>query len=179
VVLQFWYSSKRPCVSVSCVLLCCVGGSLLIILNFWCQNFLFKSQHCPPVQLNGVSLVQPDKVKYQRLHLIRRLTYRKHITTKRRHLDLQLRKLYWILGRKSQLSLENKLLVYKAILKPIWTYGVQLCGTVSNFNIDILERFQFKVMRIITGAPWYVPNTLLRRDLYQCFPTFVRPRPGK
>jgi hypothetical protein len=27
---------------------------------------------------------------------------------------------------KSQLSLENKLLVYKAILKPIWTYGVHL-----------------------------------------------------
>jgi hypothetical protein len=89
------------------------------------------------------------------------------MTTKRKHLDLQLRKLYWILGRKSQLSLENKLLMYKAILKPIWTYGVQLWGTASNSNIDILERFQSKVrvLRIITDAPWYVPNTMIRRDL--------------
>jgi len=63
------------------------------------------------------------------------------------------------------LSLENKLLVYKAILKPIWTYGVQLWGTASNSNIDIVERFQSKVLRIITDAPWYVPNTVIRRDL--------------
>jgi len=27
---------------------------------------------------------------------------------------------------KSQLLLENKVLMYKAIMKPIWTYGVQL-----------------------------------------------------
>ena len=69
--------------------------------------------------------------------------------------------MYWILGRKSQLSLENKLLVYKAILRPISTYGVQLWGTASNSNIDILERFQSKVLRIITDAPWYVPNTII------------------
>jgi len=43
-----------------------------------------------------------------------------------------MRKLYWIIGRKLRLSLENKLLVYKAILKPIWTYGVQLWGSASN-----------------------------------------------
>ena len=43
----------------------------------------------------------------------------KHITTKRKQLDLKLGKLYWFIGRKSQLSLENKLLVYKAILKYI------------------------------------------------------------
>jgi hypothetical protein len=55
--------------------------------------------------------------------------------------------------------------VYKAILKPIWTYGVQLWGTASNSNIDILEIFQSKVLRIITNAPWYVPNTVIRRDL--------------
>jgi hypothetical protein len=60
----------------------------------------------------------------------------------------------------------SKLLVYKAILKPVWTYGVQLWGTASNSNIDILERFQSKVLGTITDAPWYVPNTMLRRDLH-------------
>jgi hypothetical protein len=53
--------------------------------------------------------------------------------------------MYWLLGRKSQLSLGNKLLLYKSILKPIWTYGNQL--------------------RRIVDQQWYVPNTLIRRDL--------------
>jgi hypothetical protein len=128
-------------------------------------TFTLKWSPCPSVQLKSMYLVQPDDVKYLGIHLDRRLTWRKHITTERKQLNLQLRKLYWILGRKSQLSLENKLLVYKAILKPIWTYGVQLWGTAPNSNIDILERFQSKVLRIVTDAPWYVPNTVIRRDL--------------
>ena len=66
---------------------------------------------------------------------------------------------------KSQLSLENKLLVYKVILKPVWTYGIQLWGTASNSNLEILERFQSKVLSIITDAPLYVPNTIIKRDL--------------
>jgi hypothetical protein len=63
-----------------------------------------------------------------------------------------------------QLSLSNKLLLYKTILKPIWTYGIQLWGTASTSNIETLERFQSKALRMIVDAPWYVPNTLIRRD---------------
>jgi hypothetical protein len=87
------------------------------------------------------------------------------LITKRKQLDLKLRNLYWIIDRKSQLSLENKLLVYKVILKPVWTYGIQLWGTASNSNLGILERFQSKVLRIITDAPWHVPNTIIKHDL--------------
>ena len=128
-------------------------------------TFTLKRPTCPSVQLNSTYLVQPADVKYLSINLDRRLTWRKHITTKRKQLDLQLRKLYWILRRKSHLSLENKLFLYKAILKPIRTYGVQLWGTASKSIIDILERFQSIVLRIITDAPWYVSNTVIRRDL--------------
>jgi hypothetical protein len=61
-------------------------------------------------------------------------------------------------------SLPNKLLLYKTILKSIWTYGIQLWGTASTSNIEMLERFQSKALRIIVDAPWYVPNTHIRRD---------------
>jgi hypothetical protein len=33
-------------------------------------------------------------------------------------------------------------------------------------NIEILERFQSKALRMITDAPWYVANALLQRDLH-------------
>jgi hypothetical protein len=57
------------------------------------------------------------------------------------------------------------LVVYKSILKPIWTYGIQLWGTASTSNIEILKRFQLKALHMIVDAPWYVPNTIIRRDL--------------
>ena len=62
-------------------------------------------------------------------------------------------------------SLLNKLLIYKAILKPVWTYGVQLWGSESNSNLEILEGFQSKVLQIITDTPWYVPNVVIKRHL--------------
>jgi hypothetical protein len=51
------------------------------------------------------------------------------------------------------------------ILKPIWTYGIQLWGMASTSNIEILECIASKVFRMIVDAPWYVPNTVIRRDL--------------
>jgi metal-sulfur cluster biosynthetic enzyme len=116
-------------------------------------TFTLKKNTCPPVQLNNKQLTQHDEVKYLGIHLDWKLTWRKHMSTERKQLDLKLCKLYWIIGRKLQLSLENKRLVYKAVLKPIWTCGVQLWGSASNCNIEILERFQSKVLRIITDAP--------------------------
>jgi hypothetical protein len=115
--------------------------------------------------VNNNQLTQTDNVKYPGIHLDGRLTWRKHITTKRKQLYLKLCKLYWIIGRWSQLSLENKLLVYKAILKPNWSYGIQLWRSASNSTIDILERFWSKVLWIITDALWYVPNVVITCNL--------------
>jgi hypothetical protein len=96
-------------------------------------------------------LFNDSYVKYLGLHLDRRLTWHTHIFAKRRQLGLSLTKRYWLLGRKSKLSTNNKLLIYKVILKPIWTYGIQLWGKTSNSNIEILERFQSK--SLAAGCP--------------------------
>ena len=32
-------------------------------------------------------------------------------------------------------------------------------------NIDIIQRFQSKLLRIITCAPWYISNDQIHRDL--------------
>jgi hypothetical protein len=60
---------------------------------------------------------------------------------------------------------KNKILIYKAILKPVCTYVTQLCDKASTSDIEILERFQSKVLRTIADAPWYVPNTFTPMDL--------------
>jgi hypothetical protein len=71
--------------------------------------------------------------------------------------------MYWLLERQSKLTTSSKLLAYKVVLKPIWTYGLQRLGTAFTSNIEILERFQSKALRI-TDVPWYVTNALFRRD---------------
>jgi hypothetical protein len=120
---------------------------------------------CPPVHIYNEQLPQAEEIKYLGLHLDRRLTWHKHIFAKQKHLGITLTKLYWLLGRKSRLSMSNKLLFYKVILKLVWTYGIQLWGSASTSNIEILERFQSKTLRMIADAPWYVPNLILRQDL--------------
>jgi hypothetical protein len=113
----------------------------------------------PPGHINNVQLLQED-VKYLGLHLDRRLTWHKHIFIKRKQLRITSTKMYWLLGRKSN-STNNKLLIYKTILEPIWTYGIQLWGTASTYNIEILEHFQSKTLHMIVDASWYMPNTII------------------
>jgi hypothetical protein len=74
-------------------------------------------------------------------------------------------KLYWLLGRRTKLNVSNKLLIYKVAIKPIRTYGIQIWDTASTSSIETLERFQSKALHLITDAPWYVPNAIIRCDL--------------
>jgi hypothetical protein len=73
--------------------------------------------------MGSVDLPHKNEVKYLDMHLDRRLTWAKYIKTKRKHLNLKAKQMYFLLGRRSKLSIGSKLLLYKAVLKHIWTYG--------------------------------------------------------
>jgi hypothetical protein len=122
-------------------------------------TFTTRRATCLWVHIYYEQLPQAEEVQYLGLHLDRRLTWHKHIFAKRKHLGITLSEMYRLLGRKSKLSISNKLLAYKVILKPSWTYGIQLWGSASSSS------FQGKVLRMITDAPWYVPNMVVLQDL--------------
>jgi hypothetical protein len=69
------------------------------------------------------------------------------------------------LGRNSELSIYNKLILCKQVLRPGWSYGIQLWGCASDSNIQVIQRFQNKVLKRIVLAPWYIRNSDLHRDL--------------
>jgi hypothetical protein len=69
--------------------------------------------------------------------------------------------MYWLIGRNSKLSLENKILLYKRIIEPILAYEAEIWGFASKSNISIIQRSQSKILRMIANAPWYVPNITL------------------
>lgn len=128
-------------------------------------TFTTRRETCPPVTLNGTLIPQQEVVRYLGLHFDRRLTWKKHIFNKRKQLGILLSKMYWLIGRKSQMSLSNKILLYKSIIKPIWLYGIQMWGTASKSNIEIIQRFQSKILRNMANAPWFVTNESLHKDL--------------
>ena len=68
-----------------------------------------------------------------------KLNWREHITKKRKQMDLRHKELYWLLGRSSPLSINNKLLLYKTVIALIWTYGLELWGCASKSNIAIIH----------------------------------------
>ena len=47
--------------------------------------------------------------------------------------------MHWLTSRKSKLSIEDKLKIYKTIIKPIWTYGIPLWGTAAMSHINKIE----------------------------------------
>ena len=53
--------------------------------------------------------------------------------------------MYWLISRNSKLSIENKVKIYKTIIKPIWTSGISLWGTAAISHINKLEALQSKI----------------------------------
>jgi hypothetical protein len=127
------------------------------------QNESQRIQVTITVQEKREQLPKED-VKYLRLHLDRRLTWHKHIFAKRKKTRNHPNQNVLVTPTKVKtLHKQQTSHIYKTILKPIWTYGIQLRGTASTSNIEIIVRFQSKALRMIVDAPWYVPNTIIRR----------------
>ena len=127
-------------------------------------TFTVRKGLCPPVSINQTIIPQTESIKYLGLHFNCRLNWKEHITKKRKQIDLKVKEVIWLIGKKSHLSIENKLLAYKAIIKAIWSYGIELWGCASKSNIVIMQRSQSKILRAIANAPWYVTNHTLHTD---------------
>jgi hypothetical protein len=127
-------------------------------------TFTTRKRTCPPITLNNTQIPQEKSVKYLGVHLDRQLLWKVHIQKKKKKLDNKYKNMWWLIGKKSQLSVMNKLLVYKVILKPIWTYACQLWGIAYKNNIKKIERWQNKKLRLILNAYWYIRNNQINKE---------------
>jgi hypothetical protein len=110
-------------------------------------TFTVRREQCPPVRLNDQNIPQSPSVKYLGIRLDSKLTWKDHVIKKRNQIELRTKELTWLIGRRSNLSLDNKVLLYKTIIKPIWVYGIELWGCGSTSNISIIQRRQSKILR--------------------------------
>lgn len=128
-------------------------------------NFTYKKINNPPIYIDQKAVPYANIAKYLGMNLDAKLKWKEHIKKKKEELNIRYRKMYWLIGRSSELSIQNKMLLYKQVLKPAWTYGIQLWGCTKKSNATPIQTFQNKVIRGIVNAPWYVRNSDLHRDL--------------
>ncbi|GBO30595.1 hypothetical protein AVEN_201570-1 [Araneus ventricosus] len=65
----------------------------------------------------------------------------------------------------SRLSLNNKLLIYLAYLRPILAYASPVWACTAKMHLHKLEVLENKTIRMITNARWYQRNIDLRLAL--------------
>jgi hypothetical protein len=127
-------------------------------------NFSLRRGQCRAVFLNNIQIPASPSTKYLGIYLDNYLTWKEHIT-KRKQIELKIKDMYWLIGRNSKLSLENKILLYKTIIKPIWTCGAEIWGCASKSNNFIIKKSSSKILCTIANTPSYVLNTTLHDDL--------------
>jgi hypothetical protein len=60
--------------------------------------------------------------------------------------------MYWLLGRNSELSMHNKIALYKQVIRSILSYGIQGCA--SDSNMQVIQRYQNKVLKCASVASY-------------------------
>uniref|UniRef100_A0A2S2PX53 Putative RNA-directed DNA polymerase n=2 Tax=Sipha flava TaxID=143950 RepID=A0A2S2PX53_9HEMI len=125
--------------------------------------FTLNKKNLPTPTLHEIPIPSSSQVKYLGIILDKRLTSGPHLKNKRKSLNSRLHLLRPIL--KSKLPLHNKLILYKAMLRPIWSYGAQIWGCAKPPQLETIEAFQSISLHTITSAPWYISNHTLHKDL--------------
>ncbi|GFW67851.1 RNA-directed DNA polymerase from mobile element jockey [Trichonephila clavipes] len=87
----------------------------------------------PPFQLTFFddNIQWVSVVKYLGLHIDNRLTFKKHIDHLAEKFWGRIHLAISLVGRRSPLSLENKVILYKQVLRPIITYGSPVWGAAA------------------------------------------------
>lgn len=128
-------------------------------------TFTLRPTLCPAVSIHGISIPNHQTVKYLGLTLDRRLTWAHHIKSKRVNLNSRLRLLKTFINNNKYTNINTKLLIYKSLIKPVWTYGIQLWGNAKKSNINKIQTFQNLALRKLLNAPPYVSNHTIHTDL--------------
>ncbi|GFW01757.1 RNA-directed DNA polymerase from mobile element jockey [Trichonephila clavipes] len=70
-----------------------------------------------------------------------------------------------LISPKSKLALRQKVLLYKAILRPIQLYTSPIWAEAAVTHLKRLHTFQNIQLRRAANAPWFVRNEVFNKDL--------------
>ncbi|KAJ4426932.1 hypothetical protein ANN_26731 [Periplaneta americana] len=124
-----------------------------------------KNPPCINLSTNVIPWKPKDEaVKYLGVHLDRRLSWKHHINNKLKLAYSRFTKLYPLFNKKSSLKLQNCMLLYTSLLRPLLLYACPVWGGAAVSEIKYIQSFQNEVLRISLNSPWFVRNSQLHRE---------------
>jgi len=93
-------------------------------------TFTLNKKTCPQISMNNIPIPICTQVKFLGLTLDSKLTWNPHIIDKRKALNSRLHLLRPLL--RSKMNIDTKLLIYKSLLRPLWTYTASNYGEPQN-----------------------------------------------
>ncbi|KAF0717229.1 Uncharacterized protein FWK35_00028884, partial [Aphis craccivora] len=106
-------------------------------------NYTLRKTENIQLVLNQTPIPQIGSAKYLGMHLDSRLNWKHHVRQKKIQIEEKMRKLYWLVGPFSELTIENK----------------------TKSNIDVIQRCQNIALRTITAEYQFERNNAIHRDM--------------
>lgn len=103
--------------------------------------------------MDGTSIEWKSDAKYLGVHLDKTLTFGLHIQKTIQKINHTVKILYPFINRKSMLSTDNKLLIYKVVFQAILYYASPVWGNCAISNIRRLQIAQNKILKMILKLP--------------------------
>lgn len=110
---------------------------------------------------NGSPINFKTEVTYLGTKLDDKRNFAAHIQSCRTKALNSFKALYPLLSKRSNLSTNNKLILYKAIIRPKITYASPVWINASMTNINKLQVTQNKILKCIHGVPRNFPTRTL------------------
>ena len=129
------------------------------------RNHKVNTPYNTDLEIFNTNIQNRPNTKYLGVHLDKKLNFHEHIKQSIAKATGASLSLNPIMGRNSKMSLNNKVTLYKSMIKPILLYASPVWAAVRKTQRKKLQVFQNKALRRITNAPWYVRNTIIHRDL--------------
>lgn len=104
--------------------------------------------------LGNTPIEYTASVKYLGVTLDSKLIFRDHINMIRNKATRCVSAVYPLIGRRSNLSVKNKFLIFKAIIRPILTYASPIWIHAAISNRKNLQVIQNKCLKMILNLPW-------------------------
>lgn len=105
-----------------------------------------------------------DNIRYLGITLDKRLTFKPHLDKCITKSNKLISTLYPLINKKSKLNLDNKLLIYKALVLTAILYGAPILSDIAQVHKNKLQIIQNKFLKIILKVPFFYRTVTVHEE---------------
>lgn len=113
------------------------------------------------ITLNNTIITHTNVTKYLGLEMDKNLNFNSHINSTLKKAQNAFMTLFPLISFKSPINTETKAHIYKTYIRPIILYASPIWSITPRHNIEKIQKFQNKILRVITNSRKRTPITQL------------------